>query len=307
MSEKPDFYHYLPVNDDAMRWGMYITGVGRWRTLAKRVNAPAGHPLMYQFDWKRGRILPEFSINLVTDGRGEFESQATGRVPVKPNSLFFLFPGVWHTYSSDPATGWTERWISFNGETIHRLMNQGLIHPKNAVRPVLDIVGLSNSFDAMLDRIHANPMENSILLSLRMMNFVAEAVEQTRDGPLPSAAEAPRSYKDVNDRLVAEAVDIIWTLSDRPLSVEEIVRKLPTTRRTLERRFAAERGHSILEEINICRLDRACRLLRETDLPVKSIAYLAGFTNRERIRKVFQNAEGCSPSQYRKKYRIPNG
>jgi len=307
MCDPYEFYHYLPVNDDAMRWGIYVTGAGRGRIPAGASYPSEGHPSLYQFDWKRGRTLPEFQLILITDGQGEFTSQAAQGIPVRPNTLIILFPDVWHRYRPDPSIGWQERWISLNGETIHRLMDQGLIHPGKSVRPVKDVKKLTSAFDGLLSRIHTDPQENSILLSLRAMNLIAEALEQTLDEPLPSAAQASNLPRHVDDTLVAQAMDLIWTHSHRPLSVNDVAEHLPCTRRTLERRFATEHGHSILEEISTCRLSRARRLLRETDLPVKSVAPLAGFTSRERMRIAFQSQQGCSPDQYRKRFRISNG
>ncbi len=304
MHEPSEFYHYLPVNDDAMRWGIYVTGAGRGRIPPEGSYPPEGHPSLYQFDWKRGRTLPEFQLILITDGQGEFTSQTTQRTPIAPDTLMTLFPGVWHRYRPDPSTGWQERWISLNGETIHRLMDQGLIHPSKSVQSVKDVETLTRVFDRLLNRIHTDPQENSILLSLRAMNLIAEALEQTLDKPLPSAAQPSDLRTRFSDTLVAQAMDLIWTHSHRPLSVDQVAEQLPTTRRTLERRFATEHGHSILEEINTCRLSRARRMLRETDLPVKSVAPLAGFTSRERMRIAFQNQQGCSPDQYRKKFRM---
>ena len=303
MSDPNEFYHYLPVNDDAMRWGLYVTGAGRGRIPMGAHYPPEDHPSLYEFDWKRGRTLPELQLILITKGQGVFKSEATGEIPVEPNTLILLFPGVWHTYHPDPCTGWHERWISLSGETTHRLMNQGLISPEKAVQPVNHVAKLIHAFDSLLDRIHTCPQENSILLSLRAMNLIAEAIEQTMDEPLPSAAQASDRTRHVSDTLVAQAMDLIWTHSHRPLSVNEVAEHLPCTRRTLERRFAMEHGHAILEEINACRLSRARRLLRETDLPIKLIAPQAGFTSRERMRIAFQDKEGCSPAQYRKGFR----
>jgi transcriptional regulator GlxA family with amidase domain len=84
------------------------------------------------------------------------------------------------------------------------------------------------------------------------------------------------------------------------MSVSDIARQLPVTRRTLDRRFVEATGHSVLEEINACRLSRAKRLLTETELPVKTVAHLAGFNSTERMRVLFVEREGTSPTLYRK-------
>jgi transcriptional regulator GlxA family with amidase domain len=109
------------------------------------------------------------------------------------------------------------------------------------------------------------------------------------------------SARSIDDPIVQKALEIIWTPSPHALSVGDIARQLPVTRRTLDRRFVEATGHSVLEEINTCRLIRAKRLLDETDLPVKSVAHLAGFSSAERMRVLFVEREGMSPTVYRRR------
>jgi len=304
MTDPYEFYHYLPVDDDAMDWGLYLTGAGRGRIAARRRYPPTGHPSLYQFDWSRGRTLPEFQVILIADGRGVFESEPTGRLPIEPNTVIVLFPGIWHRYQPDPATGWRERWVSLNGEIAHRLADQQLVRPAGAVFRPADVSEIAQRFDRLLDRIHAKPAENSILLSLRAMDLIAEVIEQACPIRRPSDVQRSQRTDGVEDPFVAQALDLIWTHSHRPLSVNELASHLPVTRRTLERRFALERKHSILDEINLCRTGRARRLLAETDLPIKTIAYLAGFTSEERMRIALLHHDGYSPGEYRRRVRM---
>ena len=302
------FYHYLPVADDAMDWGLYVTGGGRGRIPARQNYPPAGHPSLYQFDWKRGRTLPEFQIILVTEGEGIFESEPTGRKAIEPDTLLLLFPGVWHRYRPDPATGWLERWISLNGRLVHHLMEQQLVRPAGAVCRPSDLSQITQRFDRLLDRIHSRPAENSIQLSLRTMDLIAEVIEQAGESRIACRPQPPappgQSPNEATDPLVAQALDLIWTHSHRPLSVAQIVSHLPVTRRTLERRFSIERNRSILDEINLCRVGRARRLLSETDLPIKTVAYLAGFPSQERMRVAFLHHDRCAPAEYRRRVRM---
>jgi AraC-like DNA-binding protein len=301
MSGAYEFYHYLPVNDDAIHWGIYVTGAGRGRIPAAQTYPPVGHPSLYQFDWERGRTLPEFQIILVTEGRGMFESEPTGTRAIEPDTLILLFPGIWHRYRPEPATGWTERWISLNGEIAHRLADQRLVAPGKAVHTLANAAQIVQAFDRLLERIHGKPTQNSIVLSLRAMDLIAEVIEQTAEMPLPACTRPASRTPAVEDPLVARVLDLIWTHSHRPLSVEQLAGNLPVTRRTLERRFTLERDHSMRDEINLCRASRARRLLSETDLPIKTVAYLAGFTCQERMRVAFLKYEGCAPTAYRRK------
>ena len=139
------------------------------------------------------------------------------------------------------------------------------------------------------------------LLAFQALRIISDAVAQRVEDAVDSGT-VPRnrtgSYRD--DPIVQRALEIIWTHSHCPMSVSDIARQLPVTRRTLDRRFVEATGHSVLEEINACRLSRAKRLLTETDLPVKTVAHLAGFNSTERMRVLFVEREGTSPTTYRK-------
>lgn len=296
------YFHYLPVNEEVMTWGMYVTGLGRAKNLPGEKYPPSGHPVLYQFDWARGRTLPEFQLVLLTDGAGEFESEATGNVRVEGSALLFLFPGAWHRYRPDPKIGWDERWISFNGELLHRLFDIAQFGPALAVSKPRDPQGLASRWDRMLDEVRTHGAQHPAVLTFQAMAMISDAVsERIKDavaaGVVP-ADDTARARQD--DPIVQRALELIWTHSHYPMSVSDIARQLPVTRRTLDRRFVEATGHTVLDEINACRLSRAKRLLAETDLPVKTVARLAGFSSTERLRVTFVEREGTSPTVFRK-------
>jgi len=153
MSREDTFFHYLPVNEETMSWGIYMTGAGRSVIRPGEKYPPTGHPTLYQFDWSRGRTLPEFQLVLITDGAGEFESEATGHVRFEGVALLVVFPGVWHRFRPSAETGWSERWISFNGEMLDQLFNVDLLKPGAAVMRPRDANRLADEFDEVLRRI----------------------------------------------------------------------------------------------------------------------------------------------------------
>jgi len=71
------------------------------------------------------------------------------------------------------------------------------------------------------------------------------------------------------------------------------------TRRTLERRFRESLGRSIASEITRLRIERAKRIMTETDAPMKEVAKDSGFRNSDHFYKVFARVEGTPPTQYR--------
>ncbi len=292
-----EFYHYLPVNDDIMQWGMYLTGVGRGVIPSKDKYPPAGHPTLYAFSYQRGRILPEFQMILITEGEGVFESKQTGKVVIKPNTFFILFPDTWHRYKPDGDIGWKERWISFNGTIAHHLLDQGYLNPGKPVYYLSESSKVISIFDSFLDGVHEKPTENNIVRSLKTMALLSSIMEIIGNDYVnePLFLNSPSA----SDPLVRSVLDMIWAHSHRPLSIESICKQVPASRRTLERRFQEVCGHTIHDEIIECRLSRAKRLLRETNMSVKTVAYLAGFNGIERMRSAFKKVTGLSPSEFR--------
>jgi AraC-like DNA-binding protein len=299
----PDLHYYLPVNDDAMRWGIYLTGIGRCTVPPGSAYPPSAHPRLYNFLWDQGRVLPEFAVLLLNAGKGLFESKTTGQIIVTAPGVLFLLPGVWHRYRPMREIGWTERWFCFNGELAHRLMEMPLRLHESPFRQVADPAQLVGSFDNLIQKVFVNPSGNSVLLSLHALGLLGTVIETAAGAELPSALE-PSVRRDLtDDALVSRAVARIWTRGHQAISVEQVAEATGVGRRTLERRFQQSIGHSIVEEIINCRMNRAKRLLEETELPVKVVAYLSGFPSTERMRVAFVRREQISPGRYRRRAR----
>lgn len=112
---------------------------------------------------------------------------------------------------------------------------------------------------------------------------------------------AERRSTDVyaqSDPLVADALRFISDHARNPIGVEDIARHLGICRRTLERRFRAALNGTVHERLAACRLERARRLLRETDLPVARVAEAAGFGGVKPMARLFR-AEGTTPAACR--------
>lgn len=301
MGRWADIHHYLPVNDVAMRWGIYLTGIGRAMVPPGSAYPPHAHPRLYSFHWDMGRVLPEFAIVLISDGHGVFESKAVGPIEVQPRSLLLLLPGVWHRYRPLRETGWTERWICFNGELAHRLMDMGVLQSETPVQRVPRVTALVRGFEELIAKVRVQPAENSIFLSLYTLGLLARVVESATGAKLPSALFSAERRDWNRDAITSRSLAWIWTRSHQAITVNQLAEAIGVKRRTLQRHFQESVGHSIMEEIIRCRLNRAKRLLEETEIPMKSIAYLAGFSSEQRMRVAFTQRERTNPRAFRRR------
>jgi LacI family transcriptional regulator len=103
----------------------------------------------------------------------------------------------------------------------------------------------------------------------------------------------------VDDEEVAVALQFIRRQNGAKVSVDQVAREVALSRRNLERRFRACLGRTVLEEIQLMRLERAKQLLVETTHPIFQVAEIAGFGSTGYFIQFFQKQVGKTPRRYR--------
>ena len=299
-----NIYRYLSVPPVLERWGAYVTTLGRLSVSAEESlqKYPTLGPSLYHYEWNKGRVLPEFCLVLISEGNGEFESEPSGYCSVGPGSVFFLFPGVKHRYRPSPGTGWVERWIAMNGDNLHRLSDSEILSPRHAIGSIESGERYYAQFDTLLQTADETYRKKPLLFAVEALSLFISVAQDANLLHDPTISPGKISETTSTDALVDRACQIIWSQSHLPLTVQWLARVLGTSKRTLFRRFQHVMGKTILDEINLCRLERAKRLLRETLLPIKKVTFLAGFGCYEAFRSVMQKHEGNSPAEYRKRF-----
>jgi len=120
-------------------------------------------------------------------------------------------------------------------------------------------------------------------------------------GPVTSVSS---NIQQITDPEVAKAMQYFVRHIDEPVKVKDLLRELGTSRANLERRFKAEFGHTPLVELRRLRIERAQRLLADTNLTNAEIARRSGFTSNIRFVTVFKELVGTPPAQYRDNLRV---
>jgi LacI family transcriptional regulator len=109
--------------------------------------------------------------------------------------------------------------------------------------------------------------------------------------------------KTVQDPLVEEAVRLIREHAAGDYDIHSLLKTISVSRRSLELRFQRALGHGPGAEIRRVRLAEAQRLLSETDMQIKEVAWRSGLKNPEQLQRLIREATSLSPSQYRQAYR----
>lgn len=103
----------------------------------------------------------------------------------------------------------------------------------------------------------------------------------------------------MDDPLLVQAIGFIREHATESIHIEDVLRVVPLSRRSLERAFQDLLGRSPAQEIRRLRLERAKHLLATTDLAIPKVAKASGFGTGEYLAKIFRGATGMTPLKYR--------
>jgi LacI family transcriptional regulator len=174
------------------------------------------------------------------------------------------------------------------------------------------VVGVDN--DALLCEL-ADPPLSSVALNAetggyraaalldRMMKGKVRKPQRLLVEPTQVIERRSTQASAVDDPDVAAALEFIHHHAAEPIGVDDVVDHLQMSRRALELRFRDAVGRTPHDELQRVRLNRAQRLLLETDLPIPKVALAAGYRSGSYLAQVFQKQVGRTPAQYRKEHR----
>lgn len=107
-----------------------------------------------------------------------------------------------------------------------------------------------------------------------------------------------------NDIHISSTLRFIHQHLDTNLKVDDILQEIPLSRRSLEKRFQHITGFPIYKYIYNLRTEKFAQLLLETDRTVAEIASDIGLGDAKNISRTFKKIKGCTPHEYRKKFKM---
>lgn len=289
-SETTTFYRYFPVSRRDKSWGLYATTAGESDIAPHSAYPPSGHPKGYAFDWQHGRVLDEFQFVYISSGTGKFESKFAPPIRVEPGNAFLLFPGVWHRYAPDPATGWREHWIGFNGEMALRWRQCRFISPKN---PLLKI-SAEDTVLAAFSRVMQSIRTNRPALQQIMAGATSYLL-----GLFYSAQQAQPAAQAHQSNAIEVVIAHIHNEFAGNLNMEHLAEEIGVSYSWFRSTFVAHTGLSPHQYLLELRLARARNLLTETNLSVKEIAMQTGFEDEHYFSRLFRRKMNVTPGQFR--------
>ena len=158
----------------------------------------------------------------------------------------------------------------------------------------------------------ASPPISSLQLDFEREGFIAakalaeghsrsESENRDRLGPLMVVRRKSTSGRGRHEPWILQAVDIIRREACGGLTVAGLLARFPQSRRNFERRFREATGHGIHDEILHVRLEKACILLSQTDVPIGAISDFCGFRSYWALDDLFRARFGVGMRDWRRR------
>jgi transcriptional regulator GlxA family with amidase domain len=110
-----------------------------------------------------------------------------------------------------------------------------------------------------------------------------------------------------DDSMVESVVQWIREHLHARITLQDVLRHVPTSRRNLSRRFRLETGESVQSFIQRLRIDRAKLLLETSAMPVEQILDQIGYQDTSAFGRRFKQHTTLTPNQYRERYGLSGG
>ena len=241
-----------------------------------------------------------FTFHYIYSGKGRYvftdDKGNDNEVKLEKDQGFLVWPGQDHLYTADKKDPWTRGWLGFNGMKAREYMIQaGLsfnypiyIGKNNDDQKKMksEILGIIQDADA-LPMIHIGRLYLCI-------------------GSLINSSSASRNVKE--DRMrnfyINESVRFIEQHYHEDINAGVIAAACGIDRSYLGKIFRRHMHSSPHKFLLQYRINKACELLKTTDYSIGEIGAMSGYSNQFSFSRIFKNALGLSPSEWKNQHNI---
>lgn len=148
------------------------------------------------------------------------------------------------------------------------------------------------------DVLHDDDPSATVYVDYLARAIIARLIR--RHSSVASAPSPARTSTQSGNRQIGNAIDFMEANLEHSLDLPTIAQATGLSPSHFARRFRATVGRAPHQYLMQIRIDRAKRLLSETDRGIAEIAFACGFANQEHLTRLFKRSCGLTPAGFRK-------
>lgn len=248
----------------------------------------------------------EFEINLILDGSGTFRCESCS-ANVKKGDIIIIQPNALHSVDSDTRLVYDTLVFSSDlllSGNMDRCCEE-IIYPLiSGVNSIDFHISAENVSYGEISAVTANIMSyakapaaiTDLLLKSDLFRLIwllneSGAVSVKDESVGIGSSEMRRIVKFMSDNL------------SENITVDMLAEKAYLSKSYFMQLFKQKAGIGAAEYLNKLRIKRVCELLQTEDMNIADIAFECGFRNLSNFNRQFRKLLGCSPLEYKKRFR----
>ncbi len=240
---------------------------------------------------ERRKGCPQHILIYCVKGAGWYQLNDR-KYAVKPNQVFILPANVAHRYGTDATNPWTIYWLHFTGSQAHyflEFLQQNTDSLPITVSPQPERFLL---FDDILSHLEMSyNMDNIVYANSSLARFLAT---------FNNAVYNPNPVNPVEEDPISRTITFMKENLSRSLSLDELADIAGMSASHYSAVFRTKVQSAPINFFTFLKIQEACRLLENTLLRIKEVAYQIGYNDPYHFSRVFANVMGVSPRDFRK-------
>ena len=237
-----------------------------------------------------------FLIHCILSGTGTYRTSFHGSDAVyqlHAGQAFLIEPNKLIHYDADGSNPWEYMWLEFDGMKAREYLNQiGLSQDEPIYRP-----SSTEGYKQCFHYLHTI-IEQPDLLPCEVMGYV----NLFFGALIRSSVSAKKPMKsNIQDFYIQSTVDFIEKHYMDEISVEDLAANLNLNRSYFSKLFKKITTKSPQDFLIQYRMNKACELLRSTNLSITQISHLVGYTNPFHFTRSFKTIYQQPPIDWRKR------
>ena len=281
---------YIAQTERDEEWGLTVCSVGYQKIMPNEEYPPMTHNLEYIFTPEKGRVINEYQLLYIAEGRGTLTTASAGKYSISEGDIFLIFPGEWHTYSPNPETGWKEYWIGFKGINIDSRVSAGFFSKHSPIYRV--------GYNDTLISLFKEAIQVAMKQEKHFQQLLAGIVNYMLG--LAFSIDSNKKLKNsMNLELVNRARAFMQENIETNIEMPEIADHLIISYSSFRHIFKQYTGIAPSQYYLNLKIQRAKDMLKSSSASIKEISYILHFDTPEYFTKLFKKKTGLTPSQFR--------
>lgn len=211
---------------------------------------------------------------------------------IRPNQMFILPAHVAHWYGTDDANPWTIYWLHFTGSRSQHFLDflrQEAGFSPITVSPQPERFEL---FEDIFSHVEMSyNMDNIVYANSSLGRFLAT---------FNNAVYNPNPLNPVGEDPISRTIVHMKENLAESFKLEDLAGIAGMSASHYSAIFREKVQSSPINFFTFLKIQEACRLLENTQLRIKDVAYQIGFNDPYHFSRVFANVMGISPRNFRK-------